>query len=199
MANNNFRQVRNILIYVLILNWLVSFIKIFYGWIIKSASMTADGFHSLSDGASNIVGLIGIWVASQPIDKKHPYGHKKYETFFAMAIGIILFLIAFQIVGTAWRRFHQPIIPTVTVLSFIIMSVTMIINLLVMRYEKARGKVLKSDVLIADAAHTQSDILVSASVIIALISVKIGFPIIDVVAAVVIALLIGHAAYDILK
>lgn len=197
--DDKFKQVRKILLYILVLNWAVSFIKIFYGWTIKSASMSADGFHSLSDGASNIIGLIGIWVASQPVDKKHPYGHKKYETFFSVAIGIILFLIAYQLIEAAWKRFLNPVVPTVTLISFAVMIVTMAVNIVVMRYEKTKGKILQSDFLVADSAHTQSDIFVSISVIIALISVKLGFPLVDVIASVVIALLIAYAAYDILR
>lgn len=197
--DNKFKQIRNILVYILFLNWSVSIIKIFYGWAIKSASMAADGFHSLSDGASNLIGLIGIWVASQPVDKGHPYGHKKYETFFSVAIGIILFLIAYQLIEAAWARFRHPIIPSVTALSFIIMLATIVTNILVMRYERAKAKSLQSDFLAADSAHTQSDIFVSFSVIIALISVKLGLPIIDVIAAVIIALLIAYSGYDILK
>ncbi len=199
ITNNNFSQIRKVLIYVLVLNWAVAFIKIFYGWAIKSASMGADGFHSLSDGASNIIGLIGIWVASRPVDKGHPYGHKKYETFFAVAISLFLFLFAFQIIENAWERLHRLVAPTVTVLSFVVMIITTIINLLVMHYEKSRGNQLKSDFLVADSLHTQSDIYVSLSVIVALISVKIGFPLVDVIAAFIIGILIAYAAYDILK
>src|SRR3974390_306565 len=83
------RQIRWVLIYVLILNWGVAAAKLFYGWLTRSASITADGFHSFSDGSSNIIGLIGIWIASRPIDESHPYGHKKFETLTSIGISTL--------------------------------------------------------------------------------------------------------------
>ena len=71
--------------------------------------MTADGFHSLSDGASNIIGVVGIHLASQPKDKDHPYGHKKYETFFSLGIAFLLFLVAIGIVHESFSRFANPV------------------------------------------------------------------------------------------
>ena len=74
MENDNFKKIKQVLSIILLVNLLVAALKIIIGSIIKSTSMTADGFHSLSDGASNIVGLIGIHFASQPEDEKHPMG-----------------------------------------------------------------------------------------------------------------------------
>ncbi len=196
---NRFIQIRKVLIYVLILNWLVSFMKIAYGMVTRCASMSADGMHSLSDGASNIIGLIGIWAASQPVDKDHPYGHKKYETFSAIGIAILLILICVQILHNAIDRFRNPIMPEVTTASFIIMAFTLIINIFVMWYEVKKSKELRSDILYSDAMHTRSDILVSLSVIITLISIKMGLVILDTLVAVVIAILIGYAVFEILR
>ena len=75
-----FRKVQRVFVYVLILNLTVAFVKIIYGNLTGTLSMSADGYHSLFDGTSNIVGLAGSFVASHPPDKGHPYGHKKYET-----------------------------------------------------------------------------------------------------------------------
>jgi hypothetical protein len=61
--------------------------------LIKSSSLTADGFHSLSDGDSNIVGLLGIWMASRPKDESHPYGHSKFETLAGLAIAGMLVVL----------------------------------------------------------------------------------------------------------
>ena len=72
MANNNVKQVKFVLFIILFANLIVAIIKITIGSIIKSTSMTADGFHSISDGLSNIVGLVGIRLASKPVDKEHP-------------------------------------------------------------------------------------------------------------------------------
>jgi len=196
---DRFAQIRIVLIYVLALNWLVSFAKIIYGAVTKCASMSADGMHSLSDGASNVIGLIGIWVASQPVDKDHPYGHKKYETFSAIGIAMLLVLLSVFIIHNAFSRFSHPITPDVTPISFYIMAATLCINILVMRYEIKKSKELKSDILYSDSMHTKSDILVSVSVIVTLISIKIGWPMLDTVVAMAIAGLIGYAAYEIIR
>ena len=73
---DKFKEIRRILIVTLFFNWLLAFSKLIYGLITRSAAMTADGVHSFADGASNIIGLIGIWVASKPVDDDHPYGLK---------------------------------------------------------------------------------------------------------------------------
>jgi cation diffusion facilitator family transporter len=194
-----YRKIRWILIYVLFLNWGVAAAKLFYGWLTRSASMTADGFHSFSDGSSNIIGLIGIWIASRPIDETHPYGHKKYETLTSIGISILLFLVCFNVVREGILRFLYPIIPQVNVNSFLVMGITLAINITVMIYEKRRGVVLKSDILISDALHTRADILTSSSVIVTLIGIKFGYPILDPIVSLVISVFIALAAVEILK
>jgi cation diffusion facilitator family transporter len=193
-----FKQARRVLIYTLILNWLVASAKLFYGIITRSASMTADGFHSFADGTNNIIGLVGFYIAGRPIDKTHPYGHEKYETLTALGIGGVLLIVAFDIIKDAAQRFNNPIVPDVNLGSFIVMAITVGINVFVMLYEKREGKRLKSDFLVSDSYHTRSDILVSCSVIVTLIAVKLGIPIIDTIMAVLIAVFIGFSAFEIL-
>ena len=198
MKANNWNRIRKILLVVLFLNWLVAALKVIVGCTIKSQSMIADGYHSFSDGASNIIGLIGIWFASFPRDKDHPYGHKKYETFASTGIALLLFVVCFNILRESFLRFINPVLPQINSISFMVMISTMIINFMVMRYEYREGKALGSDVLIADAMHTRSDILTSFSVIAAFIFIKMGFPIFDTIFAVIIAIFIGHIGFEIL-
>jgi cation diffusion facilitator family transporter len=187
------------LIYTLILNWGVAAAKLIYGWLISSVSMKADGFHSFSDGSSNLVCLLGIWVASRPIDQNHPYGHKKYETLTSVAISALLFFVCFNVIREGIARFIDPVIPEVNLNAFLVMIVTMAVNIFVMVYENKKGKELKSDVLISDALHTRADILTSASVIITLMAIRLGYPMVDPIASLVIALFIGYAAVQILR
>ena len=198
-SKERYQEIRRILIYVLILNWGVAAAKLFYGWLIRSASMTADGFHSFSDGASNIIGLLGIWVASRPVDQSHPYGHKKYETLTSVAISALLFLVCLNVVREGVIRFLHPVIPKVDVNSFLVMGVTLAVNIAVMIYERKKGRALRSDILISDALHTRADILTSTSVIITLIGIKMGYPILDPIGSLIIAVFIGYAAVDILR
>ena len=198
MKDTHWIRIRRILLTVLFLNWLVAVLKVIFGLAVKSQSMVADGYHSFADGASNIIGLIGIWYASFPRDKDHPYGHKKYETFASIGIALVLFIVCFNILREGFLRFLNPVVPHISTISFLIMIVTIIINFIVMSYEHSKGKALKSDVLIADAMHTRSDILTSFSVIAAFIFIKLGFPMFDTIFAIVIAIFIGYAGFEIL-
>ena len=194
-----YRNIRFILLMVLILNWLVAIAKVIFGITIRSSSMTADGFHSLSDGASNIIGLVGIHFAAQPTDVDHPYGHKKYETFFSLGIAFLLFLVAIGIVHESIGKFTNPVTPDVNAISFIVMIVTIAVNFIVMYYENKKGKELKSDILVSDSLHTRSDIFVSLSVILALIVTKLGYPILDPIISIIIALLIAYSGFKIMR
>jgi cation diffusion facilitator family transporter len=195
----HYGKVRYALLMVLILNWLVAIAKILYGMFTKCESMVADGFHSLSDGASNIIGMIGIHFACQPTDKDHPYGHRKYETLFSLIIAALLFILAFNLAKEGITHLSMPRSPHVDMGSFIIMLFTMAINLWVVKYENKQGARLRSDILISDAMHTKADLFTSMSVIIALVAIKLGFPILDPIVTIVISLFIAHAGYDIIK
>jgi len=195
----HYQRIRKILFIILVLNWLVALSKIIYGLSSRCSSMTADGFHSLSDGTSNIIGLLGIHFACQPVDKDHPYGHKKYETLFSLVISAMLFILSFNLIRQGWGRLIRPILPQVDITSFVIMIVTLAVNIWVMRYEYKKGKELKSDILISDSMHTRADVFTSFSVIVSLIAIKLGFPLIDPVITILISLLIGFAAFEIAK
>jgi cation diffusion facilitator family transporter len=193
------RKVRQVLLYTLFLNIAVAVVKILYGYLIDSISMLSDGFHSFFDGTSNIIGLVGIWIASQPPDRDHPYGHRKYETLATIAIAVLIFAAGAGILREAWLRLEGSGTPNVTILSFLVMTLTLYINYRVMTYETIKGKELKSDFLIADALHTKTDIYISISVIISLIAAKAGYPIVDIIAAVIITMFIAWMGFSILK
>lgn len=198
MKRQNYEGVKKVLIYTLILNIVVALAKVIYGTKTKTASMVADGYHSFSDGTSNIVGLIGIWIASKPPDENHPYGHQKVETFSTIFISILLFFVSYGIMRGAYIRFRNPVIPNIGTVSFIVMIGTLIVNLIIVTYETKRGKELKSSILLSDAKHTQSDVYVSLSVIASLIASKMGYPIVDSLVSVVIGILIARAGLEIL-
>jgi cation diffusion facilitator family transporter len=193
------KEIRRVLIYTLILNIAVATAKIFYGYITNSISMLSDGFHSFFDGSSNVIGLIGTWIASKPPDENHPYGHRKFETLATIAIAVLIFGAGIEILREAYSRIKVPPDIEVTFMSFLIMAVTLTVNIGVMSYEIKKGRKLKSDFLLADAMHTKTDIYISLSVIISLIAVKIGYPVIDVIAAFVITVFIAKMGFSILK
>ncbi|WP_407356901.1 cation diffusion facilitator family transporter [Methanolobus sp. WCC5] len=193
-----FRKIRKVMFYVLFLNLAVSFAKIAYGYYTNVLSMQSDGFHSLFDGVSNIIGLIGIHIAAKPPDKEHPYGHRKFETLASIMIALLLALVAFEIVHSAFERLGDGNVPQVTAISFAVMLGTMAINYGVTTYERRVGEEMNSEVLLADSAHTKSDIYVSISVIIGLIAISLGYPVVDPVISILIAVVILHAGAEII-
>jgi len=192
-------RVRKVLLYTLILNSLVAFAKVFYGYITNSIAMTSDGFHSLFDGVSNVIGLIGIWIAAHPPDRDHPYGHRKYETLFTIIIAVMLFTTCFQILKKVYASLFENHLTVVTDTSFAIMIFTVAVNIFVMAYESKKGKELGSDFLVADAKHTKSDIFVSLSVIVSLVFTKLGYYFVDTITGIIIVALIGRIGYQIVK
>jgi cation diffusion facilitator family transporter len=194
-----FLAIRKILVQVLVLNWLVAGLKIVVGSMFGVMSMVADGFHSFSDGTSNIIGLVGITLAAQPKDLDHPYGHKKIETFTALGIAALLLLVCYEIFKAALDRFSHPVSPQANPLTFAVMAITLAINVWVVYYEQKKGVELKSPILTADALHTRTDIFVSTLVVLSLISVRLGFPMLDLIASMIIVLVIIWAAFQIIR
>ena len=197
---NKFDEVKKILWIILFANFAVAAAKIIMGAIINSVSMTADGFHSLTDGSSNIVGLIGIGLASKPIDIDHPYGHKKYETVTGLFIVAMLGFLGIKILTDAIDKFSNPVIPNISIESLAVMFVTLVINIIVTTYEKKKGIELKSTILISDSMHTRSDIFVTIGVIIGLVAIKLGAPpVVDPIVSIIVAGFILNAGYGIFK
>ena len=191
--------IRRVLWITLFCNICVSGAKIAYGYFSHSVSITADGFHSMFDGVSNIVGFIGIYFASHPPDEEHPYGHRKIETIFTIFIGVIMFLTCFEIFKQVYESVKREPKVSVTTESFLIMIITLGVNIFITTYEKRRGKKLNSEFLIADAQHTKSDIYATTGVIVGLIFMKLGFTRADTIVGAIVGILVARAGIGILR
>lgn len=197
---DRYKKISKVLWIILIANLFVATLKIVVGQLIGSVSLVADGYHSLTDGTSNVVGLIGVKFASKPADSDHPYGHKKFETLCGMFIGFMLIFLAGRIIYGTINWFINPQTPTVTTYSLIALIITLIINIFVATYEYRKGKKLNSDILVSDSIHTKSDIFVSIGVLFTLLCIKLGLPnIIDPIASIVVSFFIIHASIEIFK
>ncbi len=197
----SFAAIRRVLVITLLLNLVATAAKLIVGYLTGSISLVADGFDSVFDSASNVIGLVGIYIAARPADEEHPYGHRKFETMTAISISILLFLTCMLLIQGAWARLKAPetIAPVVNVWSFAALLLSIAVHITVVSYEYRKGKELKSAVLIADALHTRADIYVSVSVIAGLIAVKLGLPIADPILALIIAVLIAKIGIDIIR
>jgi len=192
-------RIRKVLIITLALNICVSVTKVAYGYMTDSVAILADGFHSMFDGVSNIVGFVGIYLASNPPDEDHPYGHRKYETVFTIFIGVMMFMTCIEIFKKVYESLTGGKEATVTVESFIIMIATLGVNIFVSTYENRKGRELGSEFLVADSMHTKSDIFASSGVITGLIFIKLGFPAADAVVGIVVALLVARTGFGVLR
>jgi cation diffusion facilitator family transporter len=192
-------EVSTVLYRVLFLNLIVAAAKITLGLSTGAVSVLSDGYHSLTDTASNVVGIIGVRLAGAPPDDDHPYGHRKFETMASVGIMIFLILVFREVLSAAWDRWKTGGEPAITPLTFMVMGGTFAVNMAVVFYERGAGRRLQSEVLLADAQHTTSDLMTSATVIAALIGVKYGYLWLDPVAAIVVACFIGFACWEIFK
>lgn len=199
MELKRYKKIQQVQLIVIILNIFTSISKLIIGIIINSVSMTADGLHSMADGLNNVVGMIGVYFAFQPIDEKHPYGHRKFETMTTLFIGGLLIFTSISLLKGAYMRIINPVVPTVTPISFVVMLFSIVINICVTTFEKKKGIALQSDFLISDATHTLTDVFVSISVMGTLFAIKLGYPFVDILVSVIIAIIIAKAAFDIIN
>lgn len=199
-VSERMRSIRRVLWTILLLNLGVAAAKYAWGTLSGSASMQADGIHSVFDSAGNVVGLVGISLAARPADAGHPYGHAKFETYASLVIGVLLLLAAFEVGSSAAAKLAAgSYTAEVGPMSFVVMAGTLAVNLGVTVYERRFAKRLKSEVLAADANHTLSDALVSVGVIAGLAAVALGFPMADPIMALVVTAAILATAYDVFK
>ncbi len=192
-----YADVSRVLARVLVLNLVVALAKIIFGYSSGAVSILSDGFHSLTDAASNVVGLVGVRAANQPPDADHPYGHRKYETVAAATVTGFLLAILLEVIRNAFNHLTSAQTPDISAAGFLIMLGTIGINLAVVRYESAEARRLHSEVLLADALQTRGDVWTSFAVLMALAGARAGLPILDPIAALVVAGFIGRAAFEI--
>jgi cation diffusion facilitator family transporter len=196
-AGARYDEVVRVLYRVLFANLAVATAKIVLGSVTGAVSILSDGFHSLTDSASNVVALIGVSIARRPPDAEHPYGHRKYETMASVGILVFLIVVLVQVLSAAADRFVNGGTPRVFPEGIGLMTLTLIVNLFVVSYEHRAGTRLHSEVLLADAKHTRSDVLTTGAVLGALVGVWLGYPILDPLAAILVAGFIGHACWSI--
>jgi len=198
-STDRYTAVSRVLVRVLWVNLAVAVAKIALGYATGAVSILSDGFHSLTDSASNVVALVGVAVARRPPDANHPYGHRKFETMASVAILVFLIVVLVQVLSAAWNRLWYGGTPEVFPEGIGLMTATLAVNIGVVWYELRAARRLGSEVLRADAKHTRSDVLTSVAVLAALFGVWFGYPILDPLAAVLVAAFIGHACWSIAR
>ena len=186
----------------IIANMLLTAFKLFAGIFAGSMAMISDAIHSLSDGLSSIGVFIGIKLASKKPDKEHPYGHERFESVAAIILSIVLVITG---IGIGWAGIDRVIhgvsgeIPIPGILALVAAGVSIATKEGMYWYGRYWAKKIDSSILMADAWHSRSDGLSSIGSFIGIFGARMGFPILDPLAGVIIALFILKVAFDIFK
>ncbi len=193
------RAVSRVLWVVLGLNLLVAAAKLFVGLTTGALAVMADAVHSGFDASSNVIGLVGLWIAARPPDRNHPYGHRRYETFATLLIGGLLLLASWEILKGAYSRAFAGAALEVPTLSIVIAALTFPANLAIAAYETRAGKRLNSELILADAVHTRTDLFVTVTVVVSLIAARLGWAWVDLAVAAIVVVIILVAAFQIIR
>src|ERR1700745_3353475 len=174
------RAVRRVLGGLLVANIAVLVVKVTIGVVSGSLSVLGDAIHSSVDAIYNVLGLFVVRVAAQAPDEEHPYGHGKFETLGALAIVVFLSVTCFELVRSAIGRLladGQTV--QVTDIGLALLVATLATNVFVAWYENRRGRELSSELLIADAAHTRTDVFITIGVLTGVLVARRGYTWID--------------------
>lgn len=187
------KKIQRIIILEGLANLLVLLLKLLVGLSTGSLAVLADTIHSLTDLANNIVAWIIIRLSALPADREHPYGHRKFETLAVFGLASLLAVFAFEIAKNAVIRESTEIVTGHWELATMI--IVLIINISISSWQRYWAKRLKSGLIMADAAHTFSDCLVTVAVIIGWQLSAMGFALFDRVCAFAVAGFILYLAY----
>lgn len=202
-TEKDFCEVANRVSFITIIgNVILSVVKFLAGIIAHSNAMISDSVHSASDVFSTIVVIIGIKLASKEADKEHPYGHERLECVAAIVLAMVLFITGLGIGAEALKNIAQGNYSDLQVpgiLALIAAIVSIVSKEGMYWYTRYYAKKIDSSALMADAWHHRSDAFSSIGALIGIGGARLGFPVMDSIASLVIFVFIVKAAYDIFK
>lgn len=192
--------VRRVLGGILAANIVVVIVKFMVGIRTNSLAVFGDALQSSVDSANNLFAIFVVRVAAKAPDEDHPYGHAKFETLGALLIALLLALSIFELVRGAISRLitGTPVV-NVSSTALALLVFTLVINIGVVWFETRTGRRLRSDLLLADALHTRTDVFITLGVLAGLALARSGLAWADPALALVVAVLVGRAGYQILR
>jgi cation diffusion facilitator family transporter len=193
-------RVRRVLAGILAANLVVVIVKFGVGFDTNSLAVFGDALQSSVDAVNNFFALFVVRVASKAPDEDHPYGHAKFETLGALLIALLLALSIFELVRGAIARLVTGV-PLVNVsnVALALLVFSLAVNIWVVWFETRAGRRLNSDILLADALHTRTDVFITLGVLTGLALARAGLAWADPVLAIIVAILVGRAGYQILR
>ncbi len=183
-----------------LVNVFLTIIKIGFGVLGQSAALVADGLHSLSDLASDLLVLVAVKLGAREADHDHPYGHRRYETIATVVLGFGLVVIAGGIAWDIYERVLQPermLVPKVSALG--IATISILANEWLFQYTKRIATLTRSKLLLANAWHHRSDAISSVVVLIGVAGSLLGYFWADAVAALIVALMVAKIGINLVS
>ena len=203
IEETDFQKIANeVSLITIIGNIALSVVKLLAGIIAHSSAMISDAVHSASDVFSTFVVIIGIKLASKEPDKEHPYGHERLECVAAIILSIVLFITGLGIGMGALKNILQGNhgnLQVPGILALIAAIVSIVSKEGMYWYTRHYAKKIDSGALMADAWHHRSDAFSSIGALIGIGGARLGFPVMDSIASLVIFVFIAKAAIDIFK
>lgn len=194
------QRIRRVLLAILVANLLVVVIKFAVGLGTRSLAVFGDAMQASLDAVTNILALAIIGVAAKGPDAEHPYGHAKFETLGALLIVVFLSVSIFELVrGAVTRLVAGAPAPTADAADFLLLGITLVVNIFVTVLETRAGRRLDSGLLLADALHTRMDVAITLAVIGGLLLSGTGLGWADPVLAILVAALVARAGYQIVR
>lgn len=183
-------------------NTVLSLLKMLAGILAHSGAMISDAVHSASDVFSSVIVIIGVKISAKDSDKEHPYGHERFECVAAILLAGILLVTALFIGHTALEHItggssKSLAIPGLSALLAAILSI--VVKEAMYWYTRFYAKWLDSGALMADAWHHRSDALSSVGALIGIAGARMGYPVLDPIASLVICAFILKAACDVFR
>jgi len=199
-SNQYYKVSKKVSAVSILVDGLLSALKIVFGILGKSQVIFLDGIHSLSDLVTDLATFFVVKVANEPPDDDHPYGHGKVETIATLMISVVLFMVVFFLLKDNISRINSSKTEIPKTFTLYIAFISILIKEALYRYTLVKGKEIKSDLLIANAHHHRSDALSSVAALIGLgLMIFTPFKYGEIIASFVVILMILHAAYEIGK
>lgn len=183
-------------------NILLSVLKLAAGIIARSGAMISDAVHSASDVFSTFVVMIGVSVSGRKSDKEHPYGHERMECVAAIILAVVLAITGLGIGLSGTEKItsgDRKELAVPGVLAAVAAVISVVVKEAMYWYTRAAARKINSGALMADAWHHRSDALSSVGSFVGIVGARLGFPVLDPLASVVICFFIEKAAFDIFR
>ncbi len=182
-----------------VVNLLVSLVKLVPGLILGSVALVADAVHSLADVVTSAVVIWSFRASERPPDKEHPFGHGRVESLAALIIAVLLGVAAMEFAVVSVHRLLKPRPVLASPLLLVVLAATLLLKEWLARFSGRLGRAISSPTLAADAWHHRSDALATAVVLVALAGERLGFRYLDGAAGLVVGGFIAAAAVRLIK